>query len=68
VADHSPSDVAADGAGNRAVRVSAFMSRPPRRPRPANDNPVPRRVLWMRRMRLVLLLAAAAVLAWAVLS
>jgi hypothetical protein len=29
---------------------------------------VPRRVLWMRRMRLVLLLAAAAVLAWAVLS
>jgi len=68
VADHFPSQIGTNGAGNRAVRLPAFASRPPRRPRPANDNRMPRRELVMQGVRLVLLLVVVAALVWGVVS
>jgi len=61
----SISELGADGAGDRAVRIPVIVSRPPRRSRAANDNQAPRHVRIVRWLvRLLPLAAAAVVLAW----
>ena len=64
----STSEIGPDGAGDRAVRIPVTISRPPRRPRAANDNPVPLRRRVFRWLSLLVPVCAAAALAWMAVS